>query len=159
MDPGLLMWARDGADTFACKHQSGKHYIESTHYTNFSVMDPSTVYWQKKISSVAGSIVSTHNTSGIYLDQLASFYAELCHEPGVAKGGTSWADGSRQIAKQTIEAIGPGKVLISESNAEAYLGDLHAYLAICEEFSITHCTIDTPPCKIYTCLYIYTLCI
>ena len=26
--------------------------------------------------------------------------------------------------------VGPGKVIISESNAEAYLGSLHAYLAI-----------------------------
>jgi hypothetical protein len=29
-----------------------------------------------------------------------------------------------------VRAVGPGKVLISESNAEAYLGSLHAYLAL-----------------------------
>ena len=81
------------------------------------------------------NVCVTHHSDPSYsctadLDQLASFYAEVCHTPGLAKAGVSWADGSRQIAQQTIRAIGPGKVLISESNAEAYLGSLHAYLAI-----------------------------
>ena len=35
-----------------------------------------------------------------------------------------------QEATKAVEAAGPGKVVISESNAEAYLGSMHAFLAI-----------------------------
>eukprot|EP01043_Picozoa_sp_COSAG02_P126671 COSAG02_NODE_63947_length_262_cov_0.527607_2_plen_41_part_01 len=29
-----------------------------------------------------------------------------------------------------VKAAGPGRMIISETNAEAYLGSLHAYLAL-----------------------------
>lgn len=76
MDPTIPEWTSDSAWKYACKHQSGKHYIESTHYTNFSVMDPSTAYWQKKLSTVAGVVVRTHNTSGIC--ERANIYMCVC---------------------------------------------------------------------------------
>ena len=68
----------------------------------------------------------------VYVDQIASYYAEPCSDGGGAHrnitggGGSSWADGNRATLKKAVEAVGPGRVLISESNAEAYLGSLHA---------------------------------
>lgn len=57
--------------------------------------------------------------------------AEPCYRgQGRTGGGSRWADGNRATLEGAVRAVGPGKVLISESNAEAYLGSLHAYLAL-----------------------------
>ena len=67
------------------------------------------------------------------MDQIASYYAEPCSDGGGTHrnttgggGGSSWADGNRATLEKAVEALGPGRALISESNAEAYLGSLHA---------------------------------
>ena len=93
-------------------------------------MDPSTPYWQQSIAAAAASVQQAGNTSGVYIDQIASYYAEPCYGEGSSGGGSRWADGNRATLDQAVAAVGPGKVIISESNAEAYLGSLHAYLAI-----------------------------
>ena len=66
----------------------------------------------------------------VYVDQIASYYPEFCYGQNHSGGGSRWADGNRQTLKGAVEAVGKGNVLISESNAEAYLGSLHAYLAL-----------------------------
>eukprot|EP01044_Picomonas_judraskeda_P019080 COSAG03_NODE_3941_length_1750_cov_1.251816_1_plen_157_part_00 len=72
------------------------------------------------------------NTSGVYIDQIASANAEACYDSqrGKAGGGSAWANGYRNALTKAVAAVGPGKVIISESNSEAYLGSLHAFLAI-----------------------------
>ena len=115
--------------------------------------DPSTEYWQAKVSEAVGKIATEFGTSGVYMDQIASMCkakaaavasspaavkkllstdAEACYdaESGKAGGGAAWADGYRTALAKAVEAAGPGKVVISESNAEAYLGSMHAFLAI-----------------------------
>ena len=64
--------------------------------------------------------------------KLLSTDAEACYdaESGKAGGGAAWADGYRTALAKAVEAAGPGKGVISESNAEAYLGSMHAFLAI-----------------------------
>ena len=57
-------------------------------------------------------------------------YAESCYGKSRSGGGSRWADGNRATLAAAVQAVGPGKVLISESNAEAYMGSLHAYLAL-----------------------------
>ena len=94
------------------------------------VMDPGTTYWQDTISAAVRDAHKAGNTSGVYVDQIASMYASSCYGHGHSGGGSRWADGNRATLEKAAKSIGPGKVLISESNAEAYLSSLHAYLAI-----------------------------
>ena len=94
------------------------------------VMDPGTTYWQDTISAAVSAAQKAGNTSGVYVDQIASMYASSCYSHGHSGGGSRWADGNRATLEKAVKSIGPRKVLISESNAEAYLGSLHAYLAI-----------------------------
>jgi hypothetical protein len=56
--------------------------------------------------------------------------AAQCFRNGSSGGGSRWADGNRALFEASVKAAGPRKVIISESNAEAYMGSLHAYLAI-----------------------------
>lgn len=132
-DPRDAKYTTDGAERFACHRPFGKPYTESYEggrTWRFVTMDPGTKYWQTTIAAAAGAAVRAGNTSGVYIDQIASYYAELCYNESTSGGGSRWANGNRAALQGAVEAAGPGKVVISESNAEAYLGSLHAYLAI-----------------------------
>ena len=133
-DPRDPKYRSDGAERYACHRPFGRPYTEKYEKRNWSfvTMDPSTKYWQTTIAAAVGGVQRAGNTSGVYTDQIASYYAEPCYGQGRTGGGSRWADGNRATLKAAMKAVGPGKVLISESNAEAYLGDLHAYLALCE---------------------------
>ena len=140
-DPRDKKWTEDNATRYACHRFSnsstgggGTPYQEKYEAAfNWSqqVMDPSTEYWQKTIAEDVGGVQKAGNCSGVYVDQIASYYAEACYGEGTSGAGSRWADGNRATLEQAVKAVGPGKVVISESNAEAYLGSLHAYLAIC----------------------------
>ena len=84
-------------------------------------MDPATDYWQDTIAADVGRAQKAGNTSGVYIDQIASMYASSCYSHGHSGGGSKWADGNRATLEKAVKAVGPGKVVISESNAEAYL--------------------------------------
>jgi hypothetical protein len=139
-NPTLPEWQSDDAERFACHRFGGAPFSEKYEAGlnwSFAVMDPATAYWQRTIAGVAANIVNETNVSGIYIDQIASYYAEACytnnsrHGRGASSGGGSaWAAGNRGVLESLSQSIGPQKVVISESNAEAYLGSLHAYLAL-----------------------------
>ena len=101
----------------------------------YILMDPATAYWQATIATAVGGVQKAGNTSGVYLDQTASYYAEPCSNRGGQKegrfgGGSRWADGNRATLEAAARAVGAGNAVVSESNAEAYLGSLHAYMAV-----------------------------
>jgi len=134
-DPHNPKYHRDNAKQFAC-HQPlsdkpfGEKYSDMAY--PFILMDPGTRYWQATIAAAVGGVQKAGNTSGVYLDQTASYYAEPCYgkEPLRTGGGARWADGNRATLEAATRAVGPGNVVVSESNAEAYLGSLHGYLAV-----------------------------
>jgi hypothetical protein len=125
-------WEADGATRFSCNHfgaagQSYTEKYEANRNWSFAVMDPATEYWRRTIASLAGTIAQAHNVSGVYIDQTASAYAQLCwHRDGSCGGGAAWANGQRALLRAAEAAVGPNRVIVSESNAEAYLGSLHA---------------------------------
>lgn len=132
-------WGHDNASRFSCNHFRGglsgtpRPYTEKYEAAanfSFAVMDPASAYWQKTIAGAAGTIALAHNVSGVYIDETASAYAQLCWHDNGSSGGAAWANGNRALLSATERAIGPNRAVISESNAEAYLGSLHAYLAI-----------------------------
>ena len=77
---------------FAC-HQPlsdkpfGEKYSDMAY--PFILMDPGTRYWQATIAAAVGGVQKAGNTSGVYLDQTASYYAEPCYgkEPLRTGGG------------------------------------------------------------------------
>ena len=96
----------------------------------YGIFIPRSRYWQSTIADTAGTIAAAHNVSGVYIDETASAYAQICWHKHGSGGGAAWANGNRALLRATEQAIGPNRVVISESNAEAYLGSLHAFLAI-----------------------------
>ena len=49
---------------------------------------------------------------------------------GVPAAGSSWGDGTRAFLGAAMDAMGPGGAIFSESNAEAYLADVHSNMAL-----------------------------
>ena len=132
-DPRDQKYVADNAEQFACHRAFGKPYTEryeAGRNWSFVTMDPGTSYWQRTVAQAVGAAQRAGNTSGVYVDQIASMYAESCYGKSRSGGGSRWADGNRATLAAAVQAVGPGKVLISESNAEAYMGSLHAYLAL-----------------------------
>ena len=69
--------------------------------------------------------------SGLYIDQLASYFPQPCFSrEGGNPAGSGWADGGRKLFSDVAEALGPDTAVFSESNAEAYIGDLHGNMAL-----------------------------
>ena len=68
---------------------------------------------------------------GLYIDQLASYFPQPCFSrPGADAAGSGWAEGGRRLLAAAAEALGPDTAVFSESNAEAYIGDLHGNMAL-----------------------------
>jgi hypothetical protein len=94
-------------------------------------------YWQDKVSDLA-TYLNQHTTfSGIYNDAVTG-NAEACGDPTTADGGfpskfvagAAWSNGIRAMWAKMRTKAGPGKMIMSESNTEAYVGALDAQLAI-----------------------------
>lgn len=184
-DPRNPDWLIDNASLYACGDASGtlygeKYESDAAHNFTFRVMDPSSKYWQSKVARVVAQIANSSRVHGVYIDQIASYYAEPCrrdqsvtsflqshhsvhsinktvvstriganvnvnanesfrrttvrryasHENHQITfgGGAAWASGEAAVLERAIAES--GVMIISESNAEAYLGSLHAYLAL-----------------------------
>lgn len=142
MEPQAAKNIADHTIDFACHGHDGKPLV----YTlpdQLIRMDPSSKYWQQAVANTTKQVADA-GTDGVYLDQTASYYASMCFQSsgsgsrwadgnrsnGSSGGGSRWADGNRAIFEASVKAAGPQKAIISESNAEAYMGSLHAYLAI-----------------------------
>eukprot|EP01051_Picozoa_sp_SAG22_P011910 SAG22_NODE_1187_length_5217_cov_5.282532_3_plen_277_part_00 len=68
---------------------------------------------------------------GLYIDQLASYFPQPCFaRGGGGAAGTGWADGGRKLFSDVAATLGPDAAVFSESNAEAYIGDLHGNMAL-----------------------------
>ena len=100
-------------------------------------MNPATRYWQRKISDLALYLDKHTTFSGIYSDAVTG-PPQICGMPTTAEGGhatkfvggSAWADGVKRMWMQLRHKAGAGVALMSESNAEAYIGVLHANLAL-----------------------------
>ena len=61
-------------------------------------------------------------------------------QPCSGKAGSHYADGVRKMYETDREMMGKDKIVISESNAEAYIGSLHANLALYGESTGSGCS-------------------
>ena len=68
---------------------------------------------------------------GLYIDQMASYFPQPCFSrAGGNAAGSGWADGGRKLFSDVAAALGADSAVFSESNAEAYIGDLHGNMAL-----------------------------
>ena len=79
-DPRDQKYVADNAEQFACHRAFGKPYTEryeAGRNWSFVTMDPGTGYWQRTVAQAVGAAQQAGNTSGVYVDQIASMCAPL----------------------------------------------------------------------------------
>ena len=122
----IAAWKADNADQFACGREGCptcyQFYAEGYNQRMFAVMDPSTDYWQQKVANRTRTIAQTYGADGVYIDQVTATFPELCVQANKGGAGAQWTQGTRSLLERSIEAAGPEKLILSESNAEAYIG-------------------------------------
>ena len=128
-DPSVPSFKSDGAIRYMCNGTAGPYREEFNAYprnVSFFVPDPGALYWQQQMGRVAYSLAVNYGTDGLYVDQYASMWAQPCN----GQGGSHWGDGVRAVFETQRAMMGKDKIVISESNGEAYIGSLHANLAL-----------------------------
>jgi hypothetical protein len=128
-DPNVPSFKSDGAIRYMCNGSAGPYREEFNAFPrniSFFVPDPGALYWQQQMGIVARNLAVNHGTNGIYVDQYASMWAQPCN----GQAGSHWADGVRAVFETQRQYMGQDKIVISESNGEAYIGSLHANLAL-----------------------------
>ena len=134
-DPSIPKFQTDNAITHMCNSSDGP-YRERYHSTgpaaniSFFLADPADQYWQDIFIAIATEM-RVAGVDGLYIDQLASYFPQPCfgRVDGAPAAGSAWADGGRKVFSDVATALGPNAAVFSESNAEAYIGDLHGSMA------------------------------
>jgi hypothetical protein len=77
-DPRDRKYTSDSAEQYACRRPFGQPYREKYEAGpqwnwSFVTMDPGTEYWQTTIAAAVGGVQRAGNTSGVYVDQIASY--------------------------------------------------------------------------------------
>ena len=85
------------------------------------------------MSNTVERLTHEYNLDGVYIDQIGAAAPKLCYDAshGHAVGGGSWwTDGYRALLQQTRTHAGDQAGLVTESNAEPYMGSLNSYLTL-----------------------------
>lgn len=91
-------------------------------------------FWRDAIAGVVEDIFAQHGVGGIYIDQVAGLYHELCFDRGHGHplgGGRYWVDGNRELlrkVKEVVHRAGREGVMTSEGATEVFLDVLDANL-------------------------------
>ena len=139
-DPLIPDWTKDHAARYECVGVNGAPFLakfEPSYNWSQHTMNMAQAYWQDKISDLAIYLHEHATFSGIYSDAVTG-NAEACADPTAADGGVpskyvagaAWSNGIRAMWQKMRTKAGPGKMIMSESNTEAYVGVLDAQLAI-----------------------------
>ncbi|MBP1449075.1 MAG: hypothetical protein JZD41_03550, partial [Thermoproteus sp.] len=92
-----------------------------------AVMCPAAEGWKRRILEIARTVKDL-GADGVYLDQIAAAPPYLCLDAGHGHprgGGGWWAKAYRELLAQIAEE---GLLVVSELEAEAYVGALHGLL-------------------------------
>jgi hypothetical protein len=115
-----------------CNGRDQQPYIEVYHAggVEFRVMNPSQPLTQATWSDAVGTIATSFNTSGVYTDEVSDAHSEACYDRTNGTNASSWTAGSQLMLSEMARKVGVGRAIMSESNNEVHMADLHAYLAI-----------------------------
>ena len=111
-----------------------RHHYYSNRAGRLLSMCGKQAFWQDTISSLVDDIFSLYGVNGIYVDQVAGLYHELCfatnHDHPLG-GGSYWADGNRELLRE-IKNIAHKKgrdcVVTSEGASEVFFDVLDGNL-------------------------------
>ena len=102
----------------------------------FAVMCPHTAYWQMTIADVVGNLTrdeTRYGTNGVYVDQVAAAGPRPCWDPSHGHplgGGNHWVTGYLDMLTEIRKRTGNDKLLLTESNAEPFMGKLDMFLTL-----------------------------
>lgn len=140
-DVATASWKADNAQAFAAKSAkpvSGNPgqalYVEQYGSgASLAVMCPATPQWQSLIEGVVAQVAAL-GTDGVYVDQVSAAYPVPCYDPthGHTVGGGNWWSGgyNKMIAAARDGVPRNDFLVISEANAETYMGTLGGYLSL-----------------------------
>ncbi len=111
-----------------------RHHYYSNRAGRLLSMCGKQTFWQDTISSLVDNIFTLYGVNGIYVDQVAGLYHELCfatnHDHPLG-GGSYWADGNRNLLRE-IKNIAHKKgrdcVITSEGASEVFFDVLDGNL-------------------------------
>ena len=107
------------------EHWNTKWHLEPNGEGLHVVMCPSVKQWQDYILSEIGRVVRDYHFDGVFLDQVGSFYSELCYSPyhGHSNPANAWGPGYmtmlRRIREET-RSLNPDSYLWIEGMNDAY---------------------------------------
>ena len=121
---------------YAVRDEAGgiRHHYYSNKAGRLLSMCGQETFWQDTIASLVDDIFSLYGVNGIYVDQVAGLYHELCfarnhgHPLG---GGTYWADGNRELLTRIKNAAHKNNrdcVVTSEGASEVFFDVLDGNL-------------------------------
>jgi len=121
---------------YAVRDEAGgiRHHYYSNRAGRLLSMCGHTGFWQDSISTLVDDIFSLYGVNGIYVDQVAGLYHELCFDRGhdhPLGGGSYWADGNRALLKRIKGLAQQDKrdcVVTSEGAAEVFFDELDGNL-------------------------------
>ncbi len=102
----------------------------------FAVMCPHAVYWQATMADVVGNLTrdtTLYGTDGVYVDQVAAAGPRPCFDPSHGHplgGGNHWVTGYLDMLSEMRQRAGNDKLLLTESNAEPFMGKLDMFLTL-----------------------------
>eukprot|EP00042_Codosiga_hollandica_P051640 m.637414 g.637414 ORF g.637414 m.637414 type:complete len:289 (-) comp58319_c0_seq26:970-1836(-) len=131
---------QDGADS-CCLQATAVFDCPVTYLANetygsnatFHVADPSTAYWQAKVSNVVSTLVDEYHADSVYIDQLAAKQPVPDWSPSrnhPAGGGSWWTDSVNELLLATRANLTEGSSLVTEGIAEPYLATSAAFLVL-----------------------------
>jgi hypothetical protein len=144
-DVGIEKWAKDKAQQFAAKQvtpgwgQKNLSLFEESYGSGstFAVMCPATSYWSETLAEVAASLVSLGAEEALYVDQIGAARTAPCSDPshGHTLGdGRSWVSGNNAALKLIGKAMGGPQgnrgIILTESNGESFMANVHVYLTL-----------------------------
>ena len=94
----------------------------------YALMNPAEPQWQRILSDAIAGVAHTTDSRGVYIDQLSSYYPQPCYPLQTNGISGAWAAGTNKLLRASAEKS--GAAILSESNAEAYIGSVHGNLAL-----------------------------
>lgn len=126
----------DKFEPHAVKDEAGglRHHYYSDKSGRLLSMCGNQVYWQDVIEELVDAISLKYDVSGIYVDQVAGLFHELCFDKShlhTLGGGSYWARGNRDLLAKVKDIAlknGNDMVVTSEGATEVFFDKLDANL-------------------------------
>lgn len=110
--------------------------VQTENYGNGVIqaaMCSATEYWQQTIADVIEDLTHNYHVQGVYIDQIGAAGPQDCWNPAHNHdlgGGSYWVGGYQTMLNECRATAGPDVALVTESNAEPYMGQLNGQLTL-----------------------------